>query len=48
VSDSGVNLNDDKDVDVGWTENDDLRNLEQFLGKLVSLLHPMILPVILK
>jgi hypothetical protein len=32
VSDSDVNIYDDNDVDDGWTENDDLRNLEQFLG----------------
>jgi hypothetical protein len=33
VSDSDVNIDDDNDVD-GWTKNDYLRNLEQFLGNI--------------
>jgi hypothetical protein len=48
VSDSDVNTDDDNgDVD-GWINNDNLRNLEQCLGILVSHLHPMILQVFLK
>jgi hypothetical protein len=32
VSESDINIDDDHDdVDDGWTKNDDLRNLEQFL-----------------
>jgi hypothetical protein len=48
VSDSAVNIYDDNDVDDGWTENDDLSTVEQFLDTLVAHLHPMILPVFLK
>jgi hypothetical protein len=33
VSDSDVNVDDcDNDVGDGWTKNDDIKNLEQYLG----------------
>jgi hypothetical protein len=32
ASDSDVNIENEDEVDDGWTENVDLRNLEQFLG----------------
>jgi hypothetical protein len=32
VSDSDINIDDDNDVGDGWTKNDDLKNLKQYLG----------------
>jgi hypothetical protein len=40
VSDSDVNSEDEEDVDDGWTKNDDLRNLKQFLGNTGLTLTP--------